>query len=82
MKGRPASPMPATTRDSQAPRSPQLATPEKCESKGEVQTVREAAVAEAIREWIVPLLVRKFLDERTRNPASESAQVDTGRVEL
>ena len=38
---------------------------------GEAQTLRGEAVARAIREWIVPVLVRTFLDDHARKVAAE-----------
>jgi|HubBroStandDraft_4_1064222.scaffolds.fasta_scaffold05851_1 hypothetical protein len=38
---------------------------------GQAPILRGEAVAKAIREWIVPLLVRTFLDEQARRLAAE-----------
>lgn len=41
--------------------------------------VRREAVAQALQEWIVPLLVRRFLDEHAPS-RSELSQADLGRT--
>jgi hypothetical protein len=75
MRRHEAAPTSSKRQDSTALTQP-LAGAQPEELKGGPGSVRRQAIADALQEWIVPLLVRRFLDERSQRVSPESPRDD------